>query len=121
MYAERLLVVSEGISHFVGDEAMARQGGGGCEAGTALEALLTAALRPSSPVLADMLQEQCLVLCAESTGGTAEPRLWMGVGGWSRGGVQLLDWTLPICVLFVLLHLHSCSSSAASPHTGILF
>lgn len=33
---EGLLVVGECVSHFVDDEAMARQGGDGCEAGAAL-------------------------------------------------------------------------------------
>lgn len=97
VHAEGLLVV-RCIPHFVDDEAMARQGGGGREAGAALQALLTAALRPSSSVLADVLQERRLVLCGEAAGGTAEPGLGKGVGGRSRGGgLQLLQWTRPAC------------------------
>lgn len=122
VHAWGLLLLSDGISHFVGDEAMARQGGGGCEAGAALQTLLTAALRPCSPVLADMLQEQCLVLCGEAAGGAAETRLRSGVGGRRRGGgLQPLHWAHSICGLFVLLHLRSSSSPPASPQTAVLF
>lgn len=119
--AERLLAVRKHISHFVGNEAVARQRGGGCETGAALQALLISSLRPSSPVLADVLQEQCLVLCGETTGGTAEPWIRMGVGAWGRQGLRLVCWSLPISRLFILLHLHSSSLSATCPHTGVLF
>lgn len=82
--ADVLLAVAELVPHFVGDEQMAGQGGRGREAGATVHALQVAALRPSSPVLADVLGEGCLVLCGEATGSTAEPRL--GLTRRSRGG-----------------------------------
>lgn len=123
VHAEGLLVVGECVSHFVDDEAMAGQGGAGCEAGAALQTLLTAALGASSPVLADVLQEYGLVLCGEATGGTAEPGLRKGVRGRSRGGGGgggLLHWTRAIDALFLRLHLHSSSPFPASPQTAVL-
>lgn len=121
---EGLLVVGECISHFVDDEAMARQGGDGCEAGAALYTLLTSTLCRPTSMLADVLQEHRLVLCGEAAGGTAEPRFGSGVWGRGRGGgggLRLLHWTHPICGLFVLLHLHSSSSSPARPRTAVVF
>lgn len=69
------LLVVGGMSHFVGDEAMARQREGGREAGAALQALQGAVLGPAASVLADVLQERRLLLRGEAAHGTAKPGL----------------------------------------------
>lgn len=84
--AEGLLVVSVCLSHFVSDEAVTCQGGGGREAGATLQTLQATALCPPSPVLADVLEEQCLVLSGEAAGGTAKSRIGRRVCVRCRGG-----------------------------------
>lgn len=69
-----MVVVRKYVSYFVGDEAMAGQGGGGGEAGAALQTLQGGASCPPAAVLHDVLQEGCLVLSGEATGGAAEAR-----------------------------------------------
>lgn len=113
--AEGLLGVAESLLDFVGDEAMARQGGGGGETGAALQTLQPAALRTRPPVLADVLQEGGLVLGGEAAGGAAKPRLRRSVGP------RLLHRTRVVCGLFIPIDIRSSSPSPANHRAAVLF
>lgn len=118
--AARRLAVRGCVPYFVGDEAVARQRGGGREAGTALQALERATFRAPGLVLADVLQELRLVLCCKAARGAAEAcRVRLGGGG-SRSRRRLLGWTRTVGAVFNRLLLHSRSLFAPSSDTGVL-
>lgn len=121
--AARRLAVRRCVPHFVGDETVARQRGGGSEAGAALQALQGAALRPARLMLADVLQELRLVLRCEAARGATEARVWLGgggAGGSSGNEGRLLRWARAVGAVLGRLLLHGRSLFAASPDAGVL-
>lgn len=118
--AARRLAVRGCVPHFVGNEAVARQRGGGREAGATLQALQGAAFHAPGLVLADVLQELRLILRCKATRGAAEA-CWVRLGGGSsRSGRRLLGWTRTFGAVFNRLLLHGRSLFAASSDTGVL-
>lgn len=112
------LVIGGRVSHFVHDEAMAWQWRRGCKTGTTLQTLQVATCCPSSPVLADVLQEGRLLLCDIATVSAAKS----GLGNWSRGWWAWLFYRRhSFWELFLRFHLDKLSLCPMSPQGFSLF